>query len=179
VVRASPLAFWSIFSGHPNNNGRECLSISFRRAELAFRFVPGRWLFYLVTLRKNIASPVPPVATKNSVLTETIELAAKLPVDSEAPGPTFLSLFSSLLDSLRSHAALQAEILALRHQFLVLQRANRKHRLRMRALDRVFWVWLSCVWSGWRSALLIVKPATVIAWHRKGFRLYWTWKSRA
>jgi putative transposase len=38
-------------------------------------------------------------------------------------------------------------------------------------------VWLSSLWSGWRSALVIVKPATVIAWHRKGFRLYWTWKS--
>jgi len=82
------------------------------------------------------------------------------------------------LDVLRSRAALQAEILALRHQLLVLQRTNRKHRLQIRALDRVFWVWLSNLWSGWRSALIIVKPATVIAWHRKGFRLYWTWKSR-
>jgi putative transposase len=92
--------------------------------------------------------------------------------------PTLLSLFSPLLDVLRSRAALQAEILALRHQLLVLQRTNRKHRLQIRALDRVFWVWLSNLWSGWRSALIIVKPATVIAWHRKGFRLYWTWKSR-
>ena len=82
------------------------------------------------------------------------------------------------MDVLRSRAALQAEILALRHQLLVLQRTNRKHRLQIRALDRVFWVWLSNLWSGWRSALIIVKPATVIAWHRKGFRLYWTWKSR-
>jgi putative transposase len=92
--------------------------------------------------------------------------------------PILLSLFSPLLDVLRSRAALQAEILALRHQLLVLQRTNRKHRLQIRALDRVFWVWLSNLWSGWRSALIIVKPATVIAWHRKGFRLYWTWKSR-
>jgi putative transposase len=89
------------------------------------------------------------------------------------------SLFSSLLDSLTSRAALHAEILALRHQLLVLQRTNPKHRLRMRALARVFWVWLSRLWSGWRSPLVIVKPATVIAWHRKGFRLYWTWQSRA
>src|SRR6266403_1514936 len=40
------------------------------------------------------------------------------------------------------------------------------------------WVWLSRVWSNWRSALRIVKPETVIAWHRQGFRLYWKWKSR-
>src|SRR5258705_2195276 len=38
---------------------------------------------------------------------------------------------------------------------------------------------LSRLWTQWRSALVIVKPETVIAWHRKGFRLYWRWKSRA
>jgi len=39
------------------------------------------------------------------------------------------------------------------------------------------WVWLSRVWSGWRSTLAIVQPETVLAWHRAGFRLFWTWKS--
>jgi hypothetical protein len=39
-------------------------------------------------------------------------------------------------------------------------------------------VWLSRIWSGWRSALAIVRPETVVAWHRKGFRLFWTWKVR-
>ena len=48
----------------------------------------------------------------------------------------------------------------------------------MRLWDRLLWVWLSRLWTGWQSALLIVKPETVIAWHRKGFKLYWTWKSR-
>ena len=42
----------------------------------------------------------------------------------------------------------------------------------------MLWGWLSRLWNGWRSALVIVKPETVIAWHRKGFRLYWQWKSR-
>jgi hypothetical protein len=51
-------------------------------------------------------------------------------------------------------------------------------RLRLRCADRVPWVWLSRLWNDWRSALLLVKPETVIAWHRKGFRLYWNWKSR-
>jgi len=37
---------------------------------------------------------------------------------------------------------------------------------------------LSRVWGDWRSALAIVKPETVIGWHRKGFRLFWTWKVR-
>jgi transposase InsO family protein len=44
--------------------------------------------------------------------------------------------------------------------------------------ERWLWAWLSSVWSAWRPALLIVKPATVIAWHRRGFRIFWTWKSR-
>jgi transposase InsO family protein len=42
----------------------------------------------------------------------------------------------------------------------------------------VLWVWLSRVWDDWRTAILIVRPETVLAWHRRGFRLFWTWKSR-
>ena len=91
------------------------------------------------------------------------------------------TLFFSLLDTLRScfqtRAALQLEILALRHQINVLRRAQRG-RVRLTRVDRLLWTWLLHVWSGWRSALIIVKPETVIAWHRRGFRLYWTWKSR-
>src|SRR5256886_9027353 len=89
-----------------------------------------------------------------------------------------LTLLLSLRDCFRARAFLQAEILALRHQLLVLQRSNRGHKLRLGWADRVLWVWLSRLWNDWRSALLIVKPETVIAWHRRGFRLYWRWKSR-
>jgi len=42
----------------------------------------------------------------------------------------------------------------------------------------VLWAWLSQRWHGWRAALHVVQPATVLAWHRRGFRLFWTWKSR-
>src|SRR5882762_4342627 len=89
-----------------------------------------------------------------------------------------LTLLFSLRDCFRARAFLQAEILALRHQLLVLQRSNRGHKLRLGWADRVPWVWLSRLWNDWRSALLLVKPETVIAWHRQGFRLYWRWKSR-
>src|SRR5882762_367063 len=89
-----------------------------------------------------------------------------------------LTLLFSLRESFRARAALQAEILALRHQLLALQRSNRGRRLRLSRADRVLWVWLSRLWNDWRSALLIVKPETVIAWHCKGFQLYWNWKSR-
>ena len=89
-----------------------------------------------------------------------------------------LSLFSSARQVFQTRAALQAEILALRHQLLVLQHSSRGQRLRLSRADRFLWVWLARFWSGWRSALVIVKPETVIAWHRKGLRLYWKWKSR-
>jgi hypothetical protein len=78
---------------------------------------------------------------------------------------------------MRSRAALQLENVALRHQLLVLQR-TRAPRLPLAAADRLLWVWLSRVWNQWRSTLVIVKPETVIAWHRRGVRLFWTWKSR-
>jgi putative transposase len=73
---------------------------------------------------------------------------------------------------------LQAEIIALRHQLTVLQRTPYPKRVLLNRTDRWFWVWLSRLWSGWRSALIIVKPATVICWHRRGFQWYWTWKVR-
>jgi hypothetical protein len=51
-------------------------------------------------------------------------------------------------------------------------------RPKLTAADRLLWARLSRFWTGWRSALVIVKPETVIDWHRKGFRLFWTWKVR-
>jgi hypothetical protein len=77
---------------------------------------------------------------------------------------------------LQSRAALAAENLALRQQIAILQRSVKRPRVHRR--DRIFWVWLSCPWRGWRSSLLVVQPETVIRWHRKGFRLYWHWRSR-
>jgi hypothetical protein len=69
-----------------------------------------------------------------------------------------------------------AEILALRQQLAILNRTANRTSLRFQ--DRLFWgAWAKC-WQDWRSALLIVKPETVIKWHRQGFRLYWRWKSK-
>lgn len=91
--------------------------------------------------------------------------------------PFLLSLLASLRDVVRSRAALQAEVLALRHQLLVLER-SRCPRLYLHAADRLLWVGLARLWAEWRTALVIVKPETVVTWHRKGFRLWWTWTSR-
>ncbi len=71
---------------------------------------------------------------------------------------------------LKSRAALAAENLALRQQIVILQRSVKRPRLHRR--DRVFWVWLSRLWRGWRSSLIVVQPETVLRWHREGFRLY-------
>jgi len=78
---------------------------------------------------------------------------------------------------LGNSAAVALENVVLRHQLAVLQRSVPRPQLRRR--DRIFWVWLSRLWAGWRSSLVIVQPATVLAWHRHGFQLYWRWKSRA
>src|SRR6202790_672700 len=87
------------------------------------------------------------------------------------------TLLATLFSIFRSRAALQLENLALRHQIGVLKRSARK-RPKLTSVDRILWAWLSRVWADWRSVLIIVKPETVVAWHRKGFRLFWTWKVR-
>ena len=90
---------------------------------------------------------------------------------------SFLNMTFTFLGSLvRERLELAAENLALRQQLAVQQRSVKRPKLRQR--DRIFWVWLSASWRNWQSALLIVKPDTVVQWHRQGFKLYWTWKSR-
>lgn len=69
----------------------------------------------------------------------------------------------------RRQAELAAENLVLRQQLAVLEHKSKRPRLRKR--DRIFWVWLSRLWAGWRSVLVIVQPDTVARWHREGFRL--------
>jgi hypothetical protein len=82
----------------------------------------------------------------------------------------------ALRAALRTHTDLALENLALRQQLVLLRR--RSKRPQFGRLDRLFWVWLSRQWAGWREALHVVRPQTVIRWHRQGFRAFWTWKSR-
>jgi len=77
---------------------------------------------------------------------------------------------------MKSRQALVLENLALRHQIGVLRRSVKQPRLK--PSDRGLWVLLSRIWGAWDKSLVLVKPETVIRWHRKGFRLYWRWKSR-
>ena len=82
----------------------------------------------------------------------------------------------TLVSALRSHHQLILENLALRQQLAAFK--ARGTRPRIRTADRAFWVLLRRWWTGWTDALVIVKPETVVRWHRAGFKLYWTWISR-
>src|SRR4030095_11400421 len=86
-------------------------------------------------------------------------------------------VFLSRRSMARSRPALLREIAALRQQVQIPKR-SRRPRLRLTAVDRLLWVWFSRIWTEWRSALVLVQPATVVEWHRRGFRLFWTWTSR-
>ena len=77
---------------------------------------------------------------------------------------------------LRPRLVLALENTALRQKLAVMK--QRRPRPLLRGADRLFWVLLRHVWSGWADALIVVKPETVIRWHRAGFRAYWRWKSR-
>jgi hypothetical protein len=86
-----------------------------------------------------------------------------------------VALLGPLLRLLVSPASLRdiaLENLALRQQLGVFKR--KCPRPRLRRADRFLWVWLSKSWKDWRRALIIVRPETVVAWHRRGFCLFWT-----
>ena len=78
----------------------------------------------------------------------------------------------------RSRAALELKLVALQHQLAVLRR-QRPGRPQLSSLDRLLWVLLYRIWPQVIDAMVLVKPATVVEWHRRGFQLYWRWRSRA
>src|ERR1039457_107220 len=88
------------------------------------------------------------------------------------------SIVSMLARRFRSRAVVELENLALRHQLQVLRR-QRPDRLRLFAIDRLLWVLLYRLWPRCLEVMVLVKPATVIQWHRQGFRLFWRWRSRS
>jgi transposase InsO family protein len=79
--------------------------------------------------------------------------------------------FQTILSLFLSREDLALENLALRQQVAVLKRENPRPKIRW--FDRAFWVRLRSIWSNWINALIIVKPETVVGWHRQGYKLYW------
>jgi transposase InsO family protein len=76
----------------------------------------------------------------------------------------------------RSRRDLLLENMALRQQLVVLK--QRYPRAQVSTFGKLFWVILRRLWPGWKHALILVQPETVVRWHRAGFKLYWTWLSR-
>ncbi len=75
----------------------------------------------------------------------------------------------------KSRTRLTAENLCLRLQLIVLKR--RQARPQLRDADRRFWILACQLFSGWYRSLIVVKPDTVVGWHRKGWKAYWRWRS--
>jgi putative transposase len=91
----------------------------------------------------------------------------------------FLSAIASFLSfRIRSRASLELELIALRHQLGVLKRRP-PGRARFFFADRLLWIWLCRIWPRALNAMVLVKPTTVMQWHRRGFRLAWRWRSGA
>ncbi len=82
----------------------------------------------------------------------------------------------ALRSLVRSRIDLVIENATLRQQLAVLK--QRRPRPQLQRFDRLFWVPLRHLWSGWAEPLIIVMPETVVRWHKEGFRTYWRWKSR-
>ena len=78
---------------------------------------------------------------------------------------------------LKSSARLQAENIVLHQQVIVLSR-KAGSRVRLRNIDRQIFVWIYRLFPSILNAITVVKPETIIRWHRRGFRAYWRWKSR-
>jgi putative transposase len=101
-------------------------------------------------------------------------------VRADAETGVVLAVVTAVLGALRAlvrpRTGLVLENLALRQQLAILNR--KAARPRLRSVDRAFWAVLSRVWSRWVDALIIVKPATVVSWHRRGFARFWAHKSR-
>jgi transposase InsO family protein len=89
----------------------------------------------------------------------------------------FVTVWTIIYAFFCDRTELALENLALRQQLASLKHKTKRPRLRKR--DRIFWALLSRIWLNWRSALLIVQPETVVRWHRRGFKLFWRWKSRS
>ena len=87
--------------------------------------------------------------------------------------PAFLAAIRAFF---RSRVDTSLEILALRQQVAVLKR--KRPRPALTRLDRFFWTAMRQLWPRWSDVLAIVRPETVVGWHRAGFRLYWRWRSR-
>ena len=100
----------------------------------------------------------------------------ELAVPSRSMATILLPVLSILVFRFGSRAALELKVVALQHQLAVLRR-QRPGRPQLSALDRLLWVLLYRIRPQVIDAMILVKPATVVAWQREGFQFYWRWRS--
>ena len=81
-----------------------------------------------------------------------------------------------IFKSFKTNAQLKLEVLFLTKQFEILQRTNSK--IKIKTTDRLFFSLIKNLFSNWKERMFIVKPETVIKWHRTAFRFYWRWRSK-
>jgi len=101
----------------------------------------------------------------------TVGVLAAVCYDSTLCSICFCSGFGALLRLFRNRRDILLENFVLRQQLAVLERRNSRPSLHL--LEKLFWVAASRLWSGWKQALILVTPETVVRWHRAGFRMYW------
>src|SRR5579863_4207262 len=121
-----------------------------------------------------------PVVRQNSVRVHFQQLGSLLFTGRLRYEPPMFSIIAvltgTMLRAFYTRRSLLLENLVLRQQLTVLKR--KRHRPRIAVLDKLFWVLARRFWSGWKQALIVVTPDTVVRWHRAGFRLYWRLISR-
>ncbi len=90
---------------------------------------------------------------------------------------TTIKLIQNILEKFNLIANLTAKNLALHQQLIVLNRSIKRPQIKTK--DRLFWIILYLFWNNWQDSLIVLKPETVVGWHKKGFGLFWKWKSRS
>ncbi|MCP5007120.1 MAG: helix-turn-helix domain-containing protein [Planctomycetes bacterium] len=88
-----------------------------------------------------------------------------------------IKLIRNILEKFNLIVNLTAKNLALHQQLIVLNRSIKRPQIKTK--DRLFWIILYLFWNNWQESLIVLKPETVVGWHKKGFKLFWRWKSRS
>ncbi len=82
-----------------------------------------------------------------------------------------IKLIQNILEKFNLIANLTAKNLALHQQLIILNRSIKKPQIKTK--DRLFWIILHLFWNSWQESLIVLKPETVVGWHKKGFKLFW------
>src|SRR3954466_2998772 len=125
----------------------------------------------------HTTAPSPPVGHQNagSLSNQQLQTHAKA-ISIGVMITALLATLAYVRAFLIARHCLAMEAGALRQQLAVYKR--KQPRPKLNRFDRLFWVVVRRIWTNWSEALILVKPDTVVSWHRAGYRLFWTWRSR-